>query len=125
MQSQVGISREGLSMRNLKEFLLPIPPLDEQNRIVAKVNQLTSLCDELEAKLRQAEADSEKLMNAAVNHVLDSVRNVSKQQRKYSPKRCQEISIERGRLTCPNNQGTSGTQSTAREAARKRSSRTY
>jgi type I restriction enzyme S subunit len=77
MQSQVGISREGLSMRNLKEFLLPIPPLDEQNRIVAKVNQLTSLCDELEAKLRQAEADSEKLMNAAVNHVLDSVRNVS------------------------------------------------
>ena len=77
MQSQVGISREGLSMRNLKEFLLPIPPLDEQNRIVAKVNQLMSLCDDFEAKLRQAEADSEKLMNAAVKHVLDSVRNAS------------------------------------------------
>jgi type I restriction enzyme, S subunit len=77
MKTQVGISREGLSMKNLKEFLLPIPPLAEQERIVAKVNQLMSLCDELEAKLRQAEADSEKLMNAAVKHVLESVRSVS------------------------------------------------
>ena len=56
---------------------VPLPPLAEQKRIVAKVNQLMSLCDELEAKLRQAEADSEKLMNAAVKHVLDSVRNAS------------------------------------------------
>ena len=73
MQTQVGISREGLSMRSLKEFVLPIPPLGEQKRIVAKVNQLMALCDELETKLRQAEIDSEKLMNAAVQHVLASV----------------------------------------------------
>ena len=73
MQTQVGISREGLSMRSLKEFVLPIPPLEEQKRIVAKVNQLMALCDELETKLRQAEADSEKLMNAAVQHVLASI----------------------------------------------------
>ena len=46
--------------------------------IVAKVNQLMSLCDELEAKLRQTEVDSEKLMNAAVKHVLESVRDTSK-----------------------------------------------
>jgi hypothetical protein len=32
-----------------------------------------ALCDELEAKLRQAEADSEKLINAAVQHVLASI----------------------------------------------------
>lgn len=67
-----------INMRQLRACPLPIPPLAEQKRIVAKVNQLMSLCDELEAKLRQAEADSEKLMNAAVKHVLDSVRDVSK-----------------------------------------------
>src|SRR5437016_3627000 len=53
---------------------IPLPPLEEQKRLVAKVNQLMALCDELEAKLRQAEADSEKLMNAAVQHVLASIR---------------------------------------------------
>ena len=73
MQTQVGISREGLSMRSLKEFVLPIPPLEEQKRIVAKVNQLMALCDELETKLHQAEVDSEKLMNAAVQHVLATI----------------------------------------------------
>ena len=57
----------------LANTLIPFPPLEEQKRIVAKVNQLMALCDELEAKLRQAEADSEKLMNAAVQHVLASI----------------------------------------------------
>jgi type I restriction enzyme, S subunit len=52
---------------------VPLPPLEEQKRIVAKVNQLMALCDELENKLRQAEADSEKLMNAAVRDVLASI----------------------------------------------------
>jgi type I restriction enzyme S subunit len=52
---------------------LPLPPLAEQKRIVVKVNQLMALCDELEAKLRQAEADSEKLMSAAVQHVLAAI----------------------------------------------------
>lgn len=52
---------------------IPVPPLEEQKRIVAKVNQLMTLCDELETKLRRAEADSEKLMSAAVRHVLTSL----------------------------------------------------
>jgi type I restriction enzyme S subunit len=66
-----------INMRQLRACPLPIPPLAEQKRIVRKVNQLMSLCDEFEAKLRQAEADSEKLMNAAVKHVLESVRGAS------------------------------------------------
>ncbi len=52
---------------------VPLPPLEEQKRIVAKVSQLMALCDELEAKLRQTEADSEKLMKAAVRDLLASV----------------------------------------------------
>ena len=67
-----GGAQPNLNLRKIKETLIPIPPLEEQKRIVAKVNQLMALCDELEAKLRQAEADSEKLMAAAVRHVLAS-----------------------------------------------------
>jgi len=57
----------------LANTLIPLPPLGEQKRIVAKVNQFMSLCDDLETKLRQAEADSERLMTAAVQHVLKTI----------------------------------------------------
>jgi type I restriction enzyme, S subunit len=48
---QVGMSREGLSKKVLEQFHIPIPPLAEQRRIVAKIEQLMVRCDELE-KLR-------------------------------------------------------------------------
>ena len=76
MLSKVARSSHGtcrLESTEVEAFLIPMPPLEEQNRIVAKVNQLMALCDELESKLRQVEADSEKLMDAAVRHVLASV----------------------------------------------------
>ncbi len=55
---------------HLLSLIIPLPPLKEQHRIVAKVDQLISLCDELEAKLTQSQTDSEKLMDAAVRQLL-------------------------------------------------------
>lgn len=48
---QVGMSREGLSKKVLEQFQIPLPPLLEQRRIVAKIDQLMARCDKLE-KLR-------------------------------------------------------------------------
>jgi len=45
------MSREGLSKKVLEQFQIPLPPLAEQRRLVAKIDQLMSRCDELE-KLR-------------------------------------------------------------------------
>ena len=56
MDVQVGVSREGLSIGKLSQFLIPFPPEAEQHRIVAKVDELMALCDRLEA--RQTDADS-------------------------------------------------------------------
>ena len=50
MDVQVGVSREGLSIAKLGQFLIPLPPLAEQSRIVARVEELMRLCDALEAK---------------------------------------------------------------------------
>lgn len=65
-----GVSQGNLNLGLINKFIVSIPPLNEQKRIVAKVNQLMSLCDELETKLTQSVTNSEKLMEAAVRQIL-------------------------------------------------------
>jgi type I restriction enzyme S subunit len=57
-------------VKDLKAIPIPLPPLHEQPRIVARVEQLMSLCDELEAGLVRSQADSERLMEAVVGRML-------------------------------------------------------
>jgi len=45
---------------------LPLPPLAEQKRIVAKVDELMALCDTLEAKLRKASQVQEQLAISSI-----------------------------------------------------------
>lgn len=67
--AEVGISREGLSMSNLQHFVIPLPPLAEQKRIVAKVDELFAQTRALEAKLRRAQ-EAIVVVNRAVLHHL-------------------------------------------------------
>jgi len=59
-----------INMTQLKNFLIPVPPTEEQKRIVTKVDQLMTLCDKLEAKFNQTQQHSEKLMIATVRQLL-------------------------------------------------------
>lgn len=43
-----GTAQPNLSGADLSKFCLPLPPLEEQDRIVAKVDELMALCDQLE-----------------------------------------------------------------------------
>ena len=70
LDKQVDNARANLSMGNIAKFPIPLPPLNEQKRIVAKVDQLMSLCEELESKLKQSISNREKLMEIAVRQVL-------------------------------------------------------
>jgi len=49
----------------------PIPPLNEQKRIVAKVDELMKLYDELEKQLRQSKEKSERLMQAVLQEAFE------------------------------------------------------
>lgn len=54
----------------LKNMLVPLPPLAEQHRIVAQVDALMSLCDQLEASLATGETTRERLLDALLHEVL-------------------------------------------------------
>jgi type I restriction enzyme S subunit len=61
---QVDNARPNLSMGNISLFLIPVPPLLEQSRIVAKIDQLMSMCDTLEQQIDAAAATQSSLLNA-------------------------------------------------------------
>ncbi|MFA0047072.1 restriction endonuclease subunit S [Vibrio sp. 10N.261.51.F11] len=68
---QVGMAIEGLSKKVLEMFEFPVPPLKEQHRIVAKVDELMTLCDQLE---QQTEACIEA-HQVLVTTLLDTLTN--------------------------------------------------
>lgn len=55
-----------INQATLKSLPLPIPPLAEQKRIVAKVEQLMGLVDRLEAQLAESRAKATALLDAVV-----------------------------------------------------------
>ncbi|MCC6667205.1 MAG: restriction endonuclease subunit S [Polyangiaceae bacterium] len=65
-----GSAQPNLSANNVKKYLVPLPPLAEQKRIVAKVEALMKLCDDLEARLKAKEATAGKLVEAVVKELV-------------------------------------------------------
>ena len=53
---QVGATRQALTKGMIEKFEIPVPPLAEQKRIVAKVDELMALCDQLEAQQQERQA---------------------------------------------------------------------
>ncbi len=49
---------------------IPLPPLAEQHRIVAKVNKLMALCDQLETQLTTTQSHSRQLLESLLHEAL-------------------------------------------------------
>jgi len=62
----------GISASNLKEVRFPVPPLGEQHRIIAKVDELMALCDRLEASLSTTAEGRRRLLDALVAEAVES-----------------------------------------------------
>ena len=61
---------QNLNQSILLSLVVGLPPLAEQHRIVAKVDELMALCDQLEAQLTTTEADSRRLLEAVLHETL-------------------------------------------------------
>lgn len=58
-----GGAQPNLNVGKVKATLIPLPPIPEQHRIVAKVDQLMQLCDQLESKIDQQTQTQTRLLN--------------------------------------------------------------
>lgn len=54
----------------IQKLCIPLPPLPEQRRIVAKVDELMALCDDLEARLTSAREKASHLAASVVHHAV-------------------------------------------------------
>jgi type I restriction enzyme S subunit len=59
-----------ITQANLRSTLISLPPLAEQHRIVAKVDELMALCDRLEASLTTSDQTRTRLLEATLAEAL-------------------------------------------------------
>jgi type I restriction enzyme S subunit len=61
-----GSAQPNLSANNVKLYVYPLPPLTEQHRIVAKIDELMVLCDQLKSRITDARQLQQKLADVLV-----------------------------------------------------------
>ena len=64
-----GTGQPNVNGQTLGNMAVPLPPLAEQQRIVAKVDELMTLCDELAAAQREREARRDRLVAATLHRL--------------------------------------------------------
>jgi type I restriction enzyme S subunit len=67
-----GAGKPGLNLDNIRSLSTPIPPLAEQHRIVAKVDELMALCDQLESELTDKQTEAARLLESVLHHALQT-----------------------------------------------------
>jgi len=66
----IGMSQGNLNLGQIQKFVVSLPPLAEQHRIVAKVDDLMRWCDELETRLTAAQTTAAALLDASLHEIL-------------------------------------------------------
>jgi type I restriction enzyme S subunit len=69
-KTATGLTAKGIKAAKLKRLPIAVPPLAEQHRIVAKVDELMALCDRLEAQLATIQTQSRRLLESTLHQAL-------------------------------------------------------
>lgn len=68
--STTGAGREGLPKYNLEQFIIPLPPLHEQEQIVSKLEELMGFCDGLKQSIKESQGYNEMLLQQVLREAL-------------------------------------------------------
>jgi type I restriction enzyme, S subunit len=66
-----GLTAKGIKAPKLKRLPVPIPPLAEQHRIVAKVDALMAVCNQLEQNLAAEQTQRARLLDALLHDAFE------------------------------------------------------
>jgi len=66
-----GVAITRVTLEKIQNAIIPVPPLREQHRIVIKVDQFMTLCDELEQTIRQNQNYTRQLLQMALKEALE------------------------------------------------------
>ncbi len=79
-------AQPSLSMETIREICIPIPPLQEQRRIVEKVNGLIILCDKLEKEVANIQQYATQLMESVLQEAFTNDEQAMEEQPKHNGK---------------------------------------
>ncbi|CAI8914407.1 restriction endonuclease subunit S [Chryseobacterium sp. IT-36CA2] len=94
-KSTTGAGREGLPKYNLEQFIIGIPPLDIQNRIVSKLNELMTYCDELEKSVKESQSYNEQLLQQVLREALEGKSEIKNEDLKLVAEKSPIYSISK------------------------------
>ena len=64
-------AQPAIYLKDLKEITLSLPPIEEQHRIVAKVDELMAICDQLKSSLTEANQLQQKLADVVIEQAVN------------------------------------------------------
>ncbi|SIS82486.1 restriction endonuclease subunit S [Neptunomonas antarctica] len=70
-EAQGTANQASITQESIKTFLLCVPPKEEQHRIVVKINELFTLCDQLKERLQHNQQTQLLLTDTLVNEALN------------------------------------------------------
>jgi len=82
LKKSYGMAQPNISTNELKEFLIPLPPLNEQKRIVEKIEELFSIIDNVEQIITKLLNKITKLIQKIIDE-FTSTKNVNLEVEEY------------------------------------------
>jgi type I restriction enzyme S subunit len=78
LSGSTAMAQPNVNATSISGFPFPLPPFDEQKRIVAKVDELMKLCDHLESQLTTTQTESRRLLEAVLHEALATAEDAAR-----------------------------------------------